>query len=325
MAGPLPPDGELTVCFAHAAYRGLERMRARGLPFRGFEVRARDELDARIGEADVLVVSGMWRNDLPALAPRLRFVQSYSAGTDQYDREVFRARGIRLASAAGANAEAVAEHAVALMLAAKRRLPAARDDQHRRHWSGMKSAFADREDEIAGKAALVVGMGRIGARLIELLKAFRMTVLGVRADPSRGAEGADEVHGLAALPQLLPRADFVVLVCPLTPETSGLIGAGALAAMKPSAWLVNCARGKVCNEAALIEALGARRIAGAALDVTAEEPLPPESPLWSLPNALLTPHTAGETCAYEDNVLDLLAENVRRLQRGEATLVNGIV
>jgi phosphoglycerate dehydrogenase-like enzyme len=314
-----------TICFAHAAYRGLERMNARGLPYQGFEVRDREALDRRIGEADVLVVSGLWRNDLPALAPRLGFIQSYSAGTDQYDRAVLRAHGIRLASAAGANAEAVAEHAVALMLGVKRRLFAARDDQHRRHWSGMKSAFADREDEIAGKTALVIGMGRIGTRLIELLKAFRMTVLGVRADPSRGAEGADEVHGLAGLPRLLPRADFVVLVCPLTPETTGLIGEAALAAMKPSAWLVNCARGKVCDEAALIAALQAGRIAGAALDVMVTEPLPPDNPLWALPNAVLTPHTGGETCAYEDNVLDLLAENIGRLRRGEAALANQIV
>lgn len=313
------------ILFAHPAYRGLERMAARGLPFDGMEARSREELDAKIASADVLVVSGLWRNDLPEIAPNLRFVQSYSAGTDQYDREVFRRHGIRLASAAGANAQAVAEHAVALMLGIKRRLFLARDDQHRKHWSGMKSAFDRREDEIAGKTALVVGMGRIGGRLVELLKAFRMTVLGVRADPSRGAEGADEVHGLAALPALLPRADFVVLVCPLTPETTGLVGAAALARMKPSAWLVNCARGKVCDEPALVEALAARRIAGAALDVMATEPLPPESPLWSLENAFLTPHTAGETCSYEDNVLDLLAENVARLQRGEAELVNGVV
>lgn len=314
-----------TVLFAHPAYRGLERMAARGLPFRGIEARTRDELDRLIAGADVLVASGLWRNDLPEIAPRLRFVQSYSAGTDQYDREVLRRRGIRLASAAGANAEAVAEHVVALMLGITRKLFVARDDQRRKHWSGMKSAFAEREDEIAGKTALVVGLGRIGGRLVELLKCFRMTVLGVRADPSRGAEGADEVHGLAALPALLPRADFVVLVCPLTAETTHLIGAAALAAMKPSAWIVNCARGRVCDEPALVAALSSRRIAGAALDVMATEPLPPESPLWALENVFLTPHTAGETCAYEDNVLDLLAENVARLQRGEPALVNGIV
>lgn len=314
-----------TVLFAHPAYRGLERMATRGLPFHGIEARSRDELDRMAPEADVLVVSGLWRNDLPKLAARLRFVQSYSAGTDQYDRAVMRRSGIRLASAAGANAEAVAEHAVALMLGIKRRLFLARDDQHAKHWSGMKSAFVDREDEIAGKTALVVGLGRIGSRLVELLKCFRMIVLGVRADPARGAAGADEVHAMAALPELLPRADFVVLVCPLTPETTHLIDASALAAMRPSAWLVNCARGKVCDEAALIEALAARRIAGAALDVTATEPLPPESPLWTLGNVFLTPHTAGETCRYEDNVLDLLVENIARLQRGEAELVNGIV
>ena len=116
-----------------------------------------------------------------------------------------------------------------------------------------------------------------------------------------------------------------MLVCPLTPETTGLIGAEALAAMKPSAYLINCARGRVCDEPALIAALTAGRIRGAALDVTAEEPLPATSPLWTLPNVFITPHTAGETCAYEDNVVDLLLENLDRLWRGEAALVNQVV
>ncbi|MBY0335339.1 MAG: D-2-hydroxyacid dehydrogenase [Acetobacteraceae bacterium] len=321
---PLPEDKDLTVLFAHVAYQGAARAQARGLSHRLLSATNREELDRLIPEADVLVVSGMWRNDLPKIAPRLKLVQSYSAGTDQYDRAVFREHGIRLASAAGANAEAVAEHAVSLVLGIKRKLFIARDDQHKAHWSGMKADFAQREDEIAGKTAIVVGMGRIGSRLIELLKAFRMTVLGVRANPAAGAEGADEVHPLSAMPQLLPRADFVVLVCPLTAETTGLMNKAAFAAMKPSAWVVNCARGKVCDEADLIEALRARTIAGAALDVTAVEPLPADSPLWSLPNCFVTPHTAGETCAYEDNVLDLMSENIRRLRSGEP-LANQVV
>ena len=313
-----------TICFAHVAYRCGERFaqRGTGLPF--FEVRSLPELEARIPEADVLVVSGLWRNSLPALAPRLRYVQSLSAGTDQYDREVFRRHGIRLASAAGANANAVSEHALALMLGITRRLFGARDDQHRRHWSGMKGDFAEREDELAGKTALVVGLGRIGGRLVRLLKAVDMRVIGLRANPSAGTEGADEVHGLDALPALLPRADFVVLVCPLNAQTEGLINAAALGAMKPSAWLVNCARGRVVDEPALIAALEARRIAGAALDVMVEEPLPASSPLWVMPNVHLTPHTAGETRAYEDNVLDLMLDNLARLRAGRDELVNGI-
>jgi D-2-hydroxyacid dehydrogenase (NADP+) len=314
-----------TICFAHVAYRCAERFAARGAPFAHFEVRSLPELEARIAEADVLVVSGLWRNTLPALAPRLRFVQSLSAGTDQYDRAVFAAHGIRLASGAGVNANAVAEHAVGLMLGITRRLFLARDDQHARHWSGMKGDFALREDELAGKTALVVGTGRIGGKLIRLLKAFEMHVIAVRRNPAAGAAGADEVHASADLPALLGRADFVVLVCPLTEATRGLIGKAAFAAMKPSAVLVNCARGAVVDEAALIAALARGRLRAAALDVFATEPLPPESPLWSLPNAFLTPHTAGETRAYEDNVLDLMMENIARLQRGEAALVNQVV
>jgi phosphoglycerate dehydrogenase-like enzyme len=314
-----------TICFAHVAYRCGDRFAERGAPFPSFEVRSLPELEARIGEADVLVVSGLWRNTLPALSPRLKFVQSLSAGTDQYDRAVFAAHGIRLASAAGANANAVAEHAVGLLLGVTRRILVARDDQHAKHWSGMKGDFAIREDELAGKTAIVVGTGRIGAKLIRLLKAFDMHVIGVRRNPASGSAGADEVHATSALPALLPRADAVILVCPLTDATRALIGADALAAMKPTAILVNCARGPVVDEAALVAALSAGRIRAAALDVFATEPLPEDSPLWTLPRCFVTPHTGGETCAYETNVLDLMMENIARLQRGEAALVNQVV
>jgi len=314
-----------TICFAHSAYRCADRFVARGAPFPHFEVRTLEDLQARLPEADVLVVSGFWRNTLPALTTRLKYVQSLSAGTDQYDRPTFAQHGIALASGAGANAAAVSEHAVGLMLGITRKLFVARDDQHKKFWSGMKGDFAQREDELNGKTAIVVGMGNIGRRLIRLLKAFDMHVIGVRANPASGAEGADEVHPTSALPEILPRADFVVLVCPLTAETTGLIGEAALAAMKPSAYLINCARGKVADEAALIAALEKRMIRGAGLDVMATEPLPAESPLWTLPNAFLTPHTAGETCAYEDNVLDLMMENIARLQAGRDDLVNRII
>ena len=314
-----------TICFAHVAYRCADRFAARGAPFPHFEVRSLDELQARLPEADVLVVSGFWRNTLPTLTTRLKYVQSLSAGTDQYDRAVFAQHGIHLASGAGANAAAVSEHAVGLMLGITRKLFVARDDQHNKFWSGMKGDFAQREDELNGKTAIVVGMGRIGQRLIRLLKAFDMHVIGIRANPAAGTEGADEVHATNALPELLPRADFVVLVCPLTPETTGLMGEAAFAAMKPGAYLINCARGRVADEDALIAALRNNTIRGAGLDVMATEPLPPESPLWELPNAFLTPHTAGETCAYEDNVLDLMMENIARMQAGNADLVNRIV
>ena len=297
----------------------------RNTGIRHFEVRSVDELAARIGEADVLVASGFWRNEFAAKAPKLRFIQSISAGTDQYGRDVLKAHGFRLASAQGVNERAVAEHAMALILALARRIPEARDNQTKRHWRGMVSDLARREEEIGGKTLLIVGLGRIGQRLAKLAKAFDLRVVGTKRDPSTGPGAADEVHGNERLLALLPQADIVALTCPLTPETEGLIGAQALAAMKPGAHLINVARGRCVDEAALTAALEGGSLAAAALDCVREEPLPRHSPLWLYPNVLITPHSAGETRRYEDNVIDLLMENLARLWRGEAALRNQVV
>lgn len=321
----LPPSDQLTLCFAHVAYRFGDRFALRNTGIRFIEVRSREELDARIAEADVLVCSGLWRNDLPQIAPKLRFVQSASAGTDQYDRAVMKAAGIRLASGQGVNANAVSEHAIALLLALLRRIPEARDNQAKHFWRGMMGDFSKREDEAGGKTAVVVGLGRIGGRIARLCKALGMNVVGVRQNVAGGPEGADEVHSFRDLKALLPRADFLILACPLTEETRNLVDAAALAALKPTAQVINVARGRVVDEPAIIAALREGRIAGAGLDVTAEEPLPGDSPLWDMPNVLITPHTGGETHKYEDNVLDFMMENIARLQRGEAALVNQIV
>ena len=307
-----------TLCFAHAAYRMGDRFALRDTGLDWFEVRTLDDLKARIAEVDVLLCSMLWRDELIPMAPRLRFIQSISAGTDQFSRDRLRAAGIRLASAQGGNERAVAEHAIALILAIARQIPGARDNQAAKKWRGMVGDISKREDELGGKTLAIVGMGRIGSRLAALAKAFEMRVIGVRQDASKGAGVADHVVGTEALLAVLPQADFVALTCPLTPRTENLIDAKALAAMKPSAYLVNVARGKVVNEAALIEALGQKRIAGAALDCVWQEPLPATSPLWALPNLLITPHTAGETRRYEDNVIDLLLENLARISRGEA-------
>jgi phosphoglycerate dehydrogenase-like enzyme len=322
---PLPAKENLTVCFAHAAYRMADRFAVRQTGIRHFEVRTADELAARIGEADVLSVSMLWRNELIARAPRLAFIQSISAGTDQYAREDLRRAGIRLASARGVNAAAVAQHAMALILALKRQLHVARDNQMRRHWRGMISDLDAREDELDGATLLIVGLGDIGSRLAGLARAFGMRVIALKRDVSAGAGAADAVFPPDHLLEHLPQADVVALTCPLTPETERLIGAAAFAAMKPSALLINVARGRVVDEPALIAALTAKRIAGAGIDCTVEEPLPVSSLLWALDNALITPHTAGETRRYEDNVIDLLLENLDRLWRGETALRNQVI
>ncbi len=317
-------DG-LTIGFAHVAYRAAEEFAARRTGAAHFEVRTLEELERRAREADVLVVSGLWRNALITSAPKLRFVQSFSAGTDQFDKALFMKRGVRLASAQGANERAVAEHAIGLILALTRQLHLARDNQRARRWRGMIGDRALREQELSGKTLAIVGLGRIGMRLAALACGFDMRVIGVRRTARPELEVADDVVGQADLAEALARADVVALTCPLTPETEGLIGPAALAALKPGALLINVARGKVVDEAALLAALADGRVRAAALDCFHEEPLPVDSPFWALPNVLITPHTAGETERYEQNIVDILVDNIERLLRGETVLRNQVV
>jgi phosphoglycerate dehydrogenase-like enzyme len=321
----LAPRDKLTICFAHAAYRMGEQFARRNTNIAHFQVRSLDEFKARIAEAHVVVVSMMWRNEFAEIASKLQFIQSISAGLDQYDRDLLGRRGIRLASAAGVNAEAVAQHAMALILALKRQLHTGRDNQAAKVWRGMISEIGAREDQLNGKTLLIVGIGRIGSGLARLAQAFEMRVIATRRDPSAGAQGAHAVYAHDRLPELLPQADIVALTCPLTPQTENLIDANAISLLKPSATLINVARGRVVDEEALIKALQEKRVAAAGLDVTREEPLPAASPLWTMPNVLITPHTAGETQRYEDAVIDILLDNLERMWRGESTLHNQVI
>ena len=321
----LAPNNELVVCFAHVAYRLHERFSLLNTGIASFAVRDADILENRVGEADVLVISGLWHDGLLNRAKKLRFIQAIGAGTDQFPRGELVKQGIRLASARGVNYRAVAEHAMALILGLSRRLPEARDNQAKRNWRGMIGDLSQREDELGGKTLLVVGLGQIGGRLAQLAKAFDMRVVGLRRDPAAGRGAADAVHTMSELKLLLPEADFVALTCPLTEETERLVDAQALGRMKPSAHLVNVARGRIVDEAALVEALATRRIAGAGIDVTMEEPLAASSPLWGMEHVLITPHTAGETRRYEDNVIEILRDNLGRLWRGDEQLRNQVV
>jgi D-2-hydroxyacid dehydrogenase (NADP+) len=321
----LPPQEHLTICFAHGVYQMASQFARRGTGIKHFQVHALPELEARISEAHVVVVSMMWRNALITKAPQLALIQSISAGLDQYDVPMLQAAGVRLASGAGVNANAVSEHAMGLILALKRHIHTGRDHQTAKHWRPMIADIAQREDELGGKILVIVGMGRIGSRLATLARAFGMHVIGVKRDISAGPGAANEIVAVAALHSVLPRADIVALTCPLTPETTHLIDTNALRVMKPTATLINVARGKVVDEDALIAALASGQVAAAGLDVTREEPLPTASPLWSMPNVVLTPHTAGETQSYENNVIDILLENFERLWRGEPQLRNGVV
>ena len=210
-----------------------EQFARRNTDIAHFQVHSLDEFKARIPEAHVVVVSMMWRNEFAEIASKLQFIQSISAGLDQYDRDLLGRRRIRLASAAGVNAEAVAQHAMALILALKRQLHTGRDNQAAKVWRGMISEIGAREDQLNGKTLLIVGIGRIGSALARLAQAFEMRVIATRRDPSAGAQGAHAVYAHDRLPELLPQADIVALTCPLTPQTENLIDAKAISLLKP--------------------------------------------------------------------------------------------
>ncbi len=314
-----------TIHFAHTAYRLHERFQLRETGINSFQSWTPQEMRGRIGDSDVLVASGFWNNDFIPAAEKLRFVQVCAAGYDQFDLAAIKAAGLRLANASGVNKNAVSEHAMALTLALTRQIHVARDNQRDKHWRGMISDIARREDELSGKTMLIFGLGQIGQRTAKLARAFGMNVIGIRRDISERLDVVDELHRPADFLSLVPRADVVVLCCPLTPETTHLINDDALGTMKRSAFLINVARGGCVDEAALINALEAGEIEGAGIDTTDTEPLDENSPLWSFENVVLTPHTGGETRKYEDNVIDILLDNIDRLSRGETVLRNQIV
>jgi phosphoglycerate dehydrogenase-like enzyme len=320
-----PSRENLVVCFGHPAYRVKAAFDALNTGVKGFEVKSFDDFERQIAEADVAVVSGFWKNDLLRKAPRLKFIQSISAGINQYDLGVLKAGGVRLASAQGVNMNAVSDHAMSLILAMSRRLPDARDNQAKKFWRPMQSDHALREDELAGKTLVIFGLGRIGGRLAKLAKAFDMNVIGFRRSNLSEKGHADEVHASAALHEFLPRADFVVLTCALTDETRNVIDGKALSRFKRTAYLVNTARGACVDEPALVQALRDGAIKGAALDCTVDEPLPESSPLWSMPNVFITPHTGGETCNYEAGIAKLLEANLNKLWAGKDDLVNKVL
>jgi phosphoglycerate dehydrogenase-like enzyme len=246
----------------------------------------------------------------------LRWAHSPAAGVGRMLFPAMIASPVVLTNSRGMNAAAVAEHALLLLLASARRLPEAVRAQGRRQWiSNDLSALP----MVRGRTLLIVGLGAVGRELARMAAGLGVSVIGTRKEAGEPPpEGVSEAFGPDALHRLLPLADFVVLAAPLTAETRGMIGARELGLMKPTARLVNVARGKLLDEAALVRALTERAIAGAALDVFEHEPLAESSPLWSMPNALITPHVAGFREDYWEAATDLFAANLHRYCRGEA-------
>jgi phosphoglycerate dehydrogenase-like enzyme len=277
------------------------------------------EIERCLRTADVAVIAGDL-DDRHLAAPSLRWIHCDHAGLNRSARpEVFE-RGLLVTSSSGRSAPALAEHAILFMLAFAYQLPRFLEAQRQHRW-GVPGQ--DQLRGLVGRTVGVVGLGNTGRELVARAKAFGMRVLGYRRSAAE-VPGLDRLYAAErgqSLDELLSESDFVVLATPLSDATHHLIGARELGLMRPTAVLVNMARGAVVDEACLVEALRAGRIAGAGLDVFEQEPLPPESPLWDLPNVLITPHTTPQVPDRTGRSLEIIRENARRYRAGEP-LVN---
>jgi phosphoglycerate dehydrogenase-like enzyme len=249
------------------------------------------------------------------IAPGLRFLQATAAGAGQQVRAAGltedELRRVRFASSAGVHATPLAEWSLFGLLALRKGLPRLLADKRTRRFEHYAV------DELRGATVLVVGVGEIGREVARLTSAFGMRVVGVRRNARDLVPGLDEVHGPERLDDLAAEADAVVITLPLTAETEGLVSRKTIGALRPDAIVVNVGRGGVVDEEALVEALAAGRIRGAALDVFATEPLPPESRLWELDNVLLSPHTAALSIHENERIVELFVDNLRRYLAGD--------
>lgn len=280
-----------------------------------------DDLRARgLAEADVAFTWILSPAELAA-APNLRWVHSSAVAVETLCLPELFARQVLVSNSRGVQSRPIAEHVMAVMLALAKRLPLIVDAQRRRHWAQNDLAGETLPWLLHGKTLGLVGAGTIGTAIARLASAFGMSVIAVTRRPKdAGLDGVDEMFPPGGLPQLLERADVVVIAAPLTAETENMIGAPQLARMKRGAVLVNVGRARIVDHVALTEALQAGHLGGASLDVFHREPLPADDPLWTLPNVILTPHTSGFRHGHWDEVTDLFTENLRRFRRGEPVL-----
>lgn len=278
-------------------------------------------IETELRDAEVVFTISL-RPDQFAAARTLRWVHTPSAAVHQMLFPELIDSSVILTNSREVHGPVVAEHVVALMFALAKKIPQAALLQQKRIW-GQETIWNEgpQPQEIAGATLGLIGVGSIGSRVARIASNLGMRVIAVREHPEKGTpDEVDEVFPVSELHQLLNQSDFVVIAAPLLAATEGLINAERLAHMKPSSYLINVGRGPQVDQAALIEALRTRQIAGAALDVFAREPLPPDSPLWDLDNLLITPHTAGLTAKLWHRHYDLFSENLRRYIAGEPLL-----
>ena len=252
-------------------------------------------------------------------APKLGWMQVFNAGVDHPIYTEMMQRGARLTTSSGATAEPIAQTCITGILMLSRNFPRWLAAQPKHAWDPMRTPDFPRD--LAELKVTVVGMGRIGNEIARLARVLGMPVTGVRRSGRQPGDHADRVVPPSELDAILPQTDWLVLACPLTDDTRGLITAERLARLPRGARIANIARGEIVDEPALIAALQSGHLAGAYLDVFAQEPLPAESPLWDLPNVIVTPHNSAAAAGNEDRVFAVFLDNLGRFLQGEP-LVN---
>jgi phosphoglycerate dehydrogenase-like enzyme len=277
-------------------------------------------LEHELADADIVISRGLKPEQVRA-AKKLKWIYSAAAAIHPLMIPEIVNSNILVSNASAVHGPVVAEHAMAMIMAIGRRIDLAVKAQTRHRWTQEEIWVSTPPPrDIAGSTLLVVGLGHIGTPLVRHAKAIGMRVLAVREHPERGAEGADAVYATGDLQRILPEADFVLLCAPVTPATERAFARQQFAAMTGDAYILNVGRGALIDEPALIEALREHRIGGAALDVTSEEPLPADSPLWDLDNCMITPHTAGISPKLWERQYTYFTGNLRRFLAGQPLL-----
>lgn len=275
----------------------------------------RAEAEALLPEADI-VLGFLVRPENLAAARKLRWIHSTAASATHVLFPALVESDVVVTNARGLHADAMAEHALGMMLAFVRQLHHARDAQRARAWA-QEDMSARGFGTLGGATLGLVGLGAIGGALATRARALGMRVLAVRQHPAAEPAPAHAQWPVSRLHDMLEQSDFVVVVAPHTSATERMFGAAEFARMKPGARFVNLGRGALADEAALVDALRSGRLAGAALDVFQEEPLPKTSPLWDLPEVILTPHISGLGPRYWERAMLQFIENLRRYVAGE--------
>ena len=248
-------------------------------------------------------------------APNIKWMHLFNAGVDHPVFSELLGKGIRLTTSTGTTAVPIARTAIAGLLMLSRNFPHWQDAQRRKRWAPIHGDA--QSQDLDGQTLCILGLGTIGSELARLALMLGMSVIGIRRSPRRGEDPVDELHPPHVLAELLPRCQWLAITCPLTPETRGLVDKDKLWSLPKGAGIINVGRGEIIDEDAMIEALRSGQLGGAYLDVFAKEPLPESSPLWDIPNVIVSPHNSSMSRGNETRIFNLFMSNLDCWLRGQ--------